>query len=411
MSEFLKLTSPEEALSKLLENLTSLTLTKEIIPTEDALGRVLAKDIYSPESLPSFQRSSVDGYAVIASDTYGATESLPGYLRVVGEVSMGRKSEIPVLPGQAMVIHTGGMLPDGSDAVVMLENTQIPKDGEVEILRSVAPLENVILAGEDLKTGDLILNVGIRIRPAEIGGLMALGLTEIPVFKIPRIGVISTGDEVVSPENNILPGQVRDANSYSLSALIKQAGGFPVQYGIIPDWKEALFETVKAALKNCDMVIVTAGSSASTRDYTAEVIQAQGLPGVLVHGINIRPGKPTIFGVCKNKPVIGLPGNPVSALVIARLFVVPAIEKISGLQIKTIYPRLRLVITSNVPSQAGREDWVPVQIKLEGKEYSATPIFFKSNLIFALIRADGLARIPPEVTGVQAGETVEVILI
>jgi molybdopterin molybdotransferase len=411
MAEFLTLIPPGEALCRMLDHLPASPLGTEQVPTKDALGRILAKDVFSPESLPGFQRSSVDGYAVKSADTYGVGNSMPGYFSVIGEVNMGSSPSFVIRTGQSALIHTGGMLPEGADAVVMLENTQTFRQDNVEIFRSVAPLENVILAGEDLKAGELILSVGTGIKPASIGGLMALGLIEIPVYLLPRVGIISTGDEVVNPEDEILPGQVRDSNSYSLSALIQQAGGIPVRYGIVPDWKEALNETVKTVLNDCDMVVITAGSSASARDYTAQIIHSQGLPGVLVHGVNIRPGKPTILGVCNNKPLIGLPGNPVSALVIARLFVVPVIEKIAGLRTRPFDLMLKMPISTNVASQSGREDWIPVHIVKDGDDYQAVPIYFKSNLIFSLVRADGLARIASDATGIQAGEIVEVAIL
>jgi molybdopterin molybdotransferase len=225
------------------------------------------------------------------------------------------------------------------------------------------------------------------------------------------VGILSSGDEVVPPETAIQPGQVRDINSYSLSALVEQAGGKAVRYGIIPDRLEALRDTASRALSECDMVVITAGSSASTRDLTSQAINQLGAPGVLVHGVNVRPGKPTILAVCQGKAVIGLPGNPVSALVIARLFVVPALHRLLGLQRNRPAPFVTARLGINLPSQAGREDWVPVRLFEETGEYVAEPIFGKSNLIFSLARADGLVRIHTNATGVTAGEMVEVYLL
>jgi molybdopterin molybdotransferase len=255
------------------------------------------------------------------------------------------------------------------------------------------------------------------MRPAEIGGLMALGIVEARVMRKPQVGLISTGDEVIPPDQTPRPGQVRDVNSFTLSALVEKAGGIAKRYGIISDQFEALVKAASKGLAECDLVIITAGSSASTRDITAQVIRSLGQPGVLVHGINTRPGKPTILGVCDGKAVIGLPGNPVSALVNGYLFVVPVIEKLLG-----ALPRpkatLSARLTVNLPSQAGREDWWPVRLifpplteKVQGEGILADPIFGKSNLIFTLAFADGLLRIPPDATGLSAGETVEVLLI
>jgi molybdopterin molybdotransferase len=255
------------------------------------------------------------------------------------------------------------------------------------------------------------------IRPAEIGGLLALGFTSVKVAKKIRVGLISTGDEVIDPSQSPRPGQVRDINSYTLGALVEKSGGVAKRYGIISDQLQALKDAAAQALSECDLVVITAGSSASTRDMTADVIRWLGEPGVLVHGINTRPGKPTILGVCNGKAVIGLPGNPVSALVNGYLFVVPVIEKLLGALPK---PKATVLakLTVNLPSQAGREDWIPVKLLRSERsaaqsksEYLAEPIFGKSNLIFTLAAADGLLRIHPDATGLSAGEVVEVLLI
>jgi molybdopterin molybdotransferase len=281
-------------------------------------------------------------------------------------------------------------------------------NSEIEIFKSIADGENVIRIGEDVAQNQLVIPKGTQIRPAEIGGLMALGITSIHVAKKPRVGLISTGDEVIDPSQTPRPGQVRDINSYTLGALVEKAGGVAVRYGIFSDQFQVLKEAAAQALSECDMVLITAGSSASTRDMTADVIRTLGEPGVLVHGINTRPGKPTILGVCSGKAVIGLPGNPVSALVNGYLFVVPVIEKSLGALPKP-KASVQAKLTVNLPSQAGREDWWPVAKPKD--EWQAEPIFGKSNLIFTLAAADGLLRIHPDATGLSAGEVVEVILI
>ncbi len=347
---------------------------------------------------------------VMPRDTFGASDSLPAYLAVIGESPMGGAPGFRLQAAQAGVIHTGGMLPDGADAVVMLEYTQAARPGEVEVLRPAAPGENVAQVGEDVQAGQVVLPGGARLRPAEIGGLMALGLIRVAVARRPRVGILSTGDEVIDPARSPQPGQVRDINSYSLSALVEEAGGQPLRYGILPDRREALESALRAALKECDLVVVTAGSSASTRDLTAQVIDGLGRPGVLVHGVNVRPGKPTILGACDGCPVIGLPGNPVSALVIARLFVVPLVERLLGLAAR---PRISVTarLAVNLPSQAGREDWVPVRLSESLGGWLAEPIFYKSNLIFTLAQAAGLLHIPPDVTGFEAGSAARVELL
>ncbi|MFC2053251.1 gephyrin-like molybdotransferase Glp [Chloroflexota bacterium] len=410
MPEFIKLLPPGEALLILMERI-SAAAGFEIIETTAALGRVTNTSVLAPHPLPSFSRSTVDGFALQANVTYGASDSLPAYLKLIGEVPMGAEAGITVNNSQCALIHTGGMLPHGGDAVVMVEHTQIARPGEVEILKSVAVGENIIAVGEDITAGDEVIPAGKELREAEIGGLMALGITRLSVTKRPVVGILSSGDEIILPQESPLPGQVRDVNSYSLQALVNKHGGIPALYGIIPDTADELREMAVQALKECDMVVITAGSSVSERDLTALVVNELGEPGVLVHGVNVRPGKPTILAVCDNKVVIGLPGNPVSALVIAKLFIIPVLEKLLRLTHKPPSPSISAKLSINLSSQTGREDWIPVQLRKMTDGYLAEPIFGKSNLIFILVRADGLIRIPPSATGLRAGENVEVTLM
>ena len=411
MPEFLSLLPPDEARALLLSRLSAPLPDSVMVEVASSLGRVCAEDVRAPHPLPEFPRSTVDGFAVRARDTFGASDSLPAYLSLIGEVPMGGAPTFEVGAGQCAILHTGGMLPAGADAVVMLEYTQPAREGELEIQRAVAAGENVIRVGEDVAAKTVILPRGRKMRPAEVGGLMALGILSLRVAKKPKVGLLSTGDEVVDPSQLPQPGQVRDINSYTLSALIERAGGEPLRYGVIGDQFAALETAARKALAECDAVLITAGSSASTRDMTAEVISRLGEPGVLVHGINTKPGKPTILGACEGKAVIGLPGNPVSALVNGYLFVSPVIERLLG---ETPRPQatVRARLTVNLPSQAGREDWWPVKwVSREAGIGEAEPIFGKSNLIFNLVHADGLLRIPPDATGLAAGEIVEVVLL
>jgi molybdopterin molybdotransferase len=325
MPEFLTLLPPDEARALILSHLPTPILDSETIDVPSALGRILAEDIVAPHPLPEFQRTAVDGYAVRANDTFGASDSLPAYFTLVGEVPMGDTPIFELSTGQCALIHTGGMLPANANAVVMLEYTQSARENEIEIFRAVAEGENVIGVGEDVTDGQIVQAKGSLIRPAEIGGMMALGIMRVNVVRKIIVGLISTGDEVVHPSQSPRPGQVRDVNSFTLAALIEKSGGIAKGYGIMPDQFEALRDATANALSECDLVLITAGSSASTRDMTAEVIRSLGEPGVLVHGINTRPGKPTILGVCNGQAVIGLPGNPVSALVNGYLFVVPVV--------------------------------------------------------------------------------------
>ena len=415
MAEFLKLVAPLEALKALMQALPDISAEEELVDVLSAVGRVTARDVRAPHALPSFSRSSMDGFAVRASDTYGASESIPGYLTIAGEVPMGAEPDFALQPGEAALIHTGGMLPRNADAVVMVEQTEQTRSGEISILKGVAPGENVIMMGEDVQEEQTVIRGGTRVRPAEVGGCMALGITQLQIAKKPRIGILSSGDEVIAPEREPAPGQVRNVNSYSLAALVSEAGGEPVLFGIVPDKLELMKERASKALSECQAVVITAGSSASARDMTAEVITSLGNPGVLAHGVNVRPGKPTILAVCNGKAVIGLPGNPVSALVIAGLFVTPVIKKLLGEKVDR--PRKACIarLTLNIPSQAGREDWIAVKLTASVEQndedaWLAEPIFSKSNLIFSLVAADGLIRIPPDATGLEAGEHVQVFL-
>jgi molybdopterin molybdotransferase len=410
MPEFLKLTPIKQALETLLSNV-EVSITYESVKTINALGRVTAKPIHSPIPLPQFPRSTVDGYAVRASDTFGASEGLPAYLHVVGEIHMGSSPSFDIHSGESGLIHTGGMLPNSCNAVVMIEYTQQVGEDMVEILRPAAVGENTIKVAEDVREGEEVIHGGVRIRPPEIGGLAALGLMELEVARKPLVGIISTGDEVVPPDHGLSPGQVRDINSYTLSALMVQAGGIPKCYGIIPDQAEQLYSVAARALNECDVVLITAGSSASARDLTAQVINRLGSPGVLVHGVAIKPGKPTILGVCNHKVVIGLPGNPVSAFVVAGFFVVPVVESLLGLSNVAVYPRLHARLSTNLPSEAGREDWVAGRLYSDQSGYMVDPIFSKSNLIFSLVRANCLIRVPLDANGLPGDTIVEVQLL
>lgn len=410
MPEFLKLTPPRDALNEFLADIPT-QIKVEIINTSSALGRVTAAPIVAPHPLPTFPRSTVDGYAVLAEDTYGTSESLPAYLKISGEIIMGAQPSFSLTRGQCAIIHTGGMLPTGANAAIMMENTQQIKNSDIEVLRPVAIGENIIKIGEDVAEGQIVIPPGTLVRPAEIGGMMALGITRFKASIPPMVGIISTGDEVILPDMDLQIGQVRDVNTYTLSALITQAGGKPFAYGIIPDEQDLLLDTANKALAECDIVVIVAGSSASARDLTANIISSLGRPGILVHGVNLRPGKPTILGVCNGKPVLGLPGNPVSALVTAQIFLVPVIETFLGMDLNHPKTTISARLTLNVASQAGREDWVPVRLITGTSGYLAEPIFGKSNLIFTLARATGLIRIPPDATGLAADDVVEVILL
>ncbi len=339
----------------------------------------------------------------------GASSSLPAFLAVTGEVPMGQASDVAVGMGEAALVHTGGMIPEGADAVVMVENTQRVDVVSIEVLRPVAEGENVIQVGEDIRSGDTVLERGAQLRPQDIGGLMALGIVELEVALPPRVGILSTGDEVVPPDRATGPGQVRDINSYALASLVTRAGGEPVSYGIIGDDRASLGAGVAKAFAECDIVVLSAGSSVSYRDLSVEVIAALGEPGVLAHGLSVRPGKPTILAVCDGIPVFGLPGNPVSAMVIFDLVVTPTIRAALGADAPP-QRQVQARLARNVASVTGREDYVQVRLEERDGEFWAVPVFGKSNLIYTLVHADGTVRISLDSNGVREGEWVTVRL-
>jgi molybdopterin molybdotransferase len=409
MPEFLTVLPPDEALAKLFAHLPAKPQI-ETIATADALNRISAEEIFAPGPLPAFPRSTMDGYAVRAQDTFGASQSLPAYLTVVGEAPMGRAPAFEIKPTQAAVIHTGGMLPSGADAVVQIEVTQKSHENEIEVLKAVAPGENVLRAGDDVSAGQSLFPAGHRLRPQDLGGLAGLGVTRVAVRRRPRIALLATGDEVVNPESEAGPGQIRDVNSYAVSGQIERAGGIPIRRGIAPDDFTALKSVAEAALAEADALVLSAGSSVSVRDMTADVINELGRPGVLVHGVAVKPGKPAILAVADGKPVFGLPGNPASAMVIADLFVAPTVHRLQGGIGELPRQIIRARISHNVPSQAGRVDYTPARLVKRGGEQWAEPVFGKSNQIFTLVFADGMIVTPRDSNGLSEGEIVEVRL-
>jgi molybdopterin molybdotransferase len=409
MPEFFNVFAPDVALRTLLDRL-QVCVDAETVPTHRALGRVTAEAVFASEHLPAFPRSTMDGYAVRARDTFGASESLPAYLEVVGEVQMGQAPDITLATGQAAVAYTGGMLAHSADAVVMVENTQQVDATSIEVLRPVAPGENVIQVGEDVRLGEVIVPAGCLCRPQDIGGLLALGITQVKVRCRPRVAIVSTGDEIVSPDTTPAPGQIRDINTYTIAALVEQAGGVPVSLGVVKDDYEAQRQMAVEGLSQADMLIFSAGSSVSSRDMTVQVLHSLGPPGVLVHGIAHRPGKPTIMALIEDKPAFGLPGNPVSAMIVFRLLVRPTLYALTGCTQVPQPKTLRARLTKNIPSVTGREDHVQVRLSYADGALHAEPVFGKSNLIYTLIRADGVVVVPLDQGGLYAGAEVPVQL-
>ena len=405
MPEFFNVRSPSRAFDDLRPHISAITEC-EIMPTASALSRVIASEIRSPEDLPSFPKSTMDGFSVRARDTFGASESLPALLEVVADIPTGTSPDMALNIGEAAIAYTGGMLADNADAVVMIERTQPADESSIEVLRPVAPGENVVQVGEDVRTGDVLFNPGHTIRPQDIGGLLALGITEIPVLRKPRVAIVSTGDELVSPEVQPPPGNIRDINTYTIAARVAQCGAEPVVIGLAPDEYEPQLQAAQDGIHSADALVFSAGSSLSTRDMTADVFDQLGDPGVLLHGISIKPGKPTIVAVADGKPLFGLPGNPVSALVVFDLLVAPAIHLLSGASSPLPTNTVNATLTADIPSESGREDYVPVTLSNSNETLYATPVFGKSNLIHTLVNSDGLVQVPADSGGLYAGEEV-----
>jgi molybdopterin molybdotransferase len=408
-------------------------LPHETISTIQARNRVIARDVTSPLPMPEFRRSTVDGYAVKAAST-------PGVLRVVGEVRMGELASVRLSTGQAALVHTGGNLPEGADAVVMLEETQpitsdeprktqddsrlpstVLHQWKVQTSKKLVSGENVIQQGEDVKAGEVVVHAGSLLREQEIGGLLALGITQIEVVRQPRVALIASGDELVPADSPTQPGQVRNINAPMLAALVQRSGGIPIDFGILPDVRLLFEKAAERALQDADVVIFMAGSSVGERDFVPDVVNAMGKPGILAHGILFRPGKPTLFAVCDGKPVFGLPGNPISALVTGTLFAAPTLWRVQG-AINPPQPNVvRAVLSEDIQSPRSLEHWAPVALTpppsgggvgvgVGGGGRHAHPISTKSNLIFGLVRASGMVCAPIGVDKVSAGAEVDVRL-
>lgn len=420
MTEFLKLNSPEEFWKTLQEKAVITPREKERIPFTEGLNRVLAQEVRAPLSLPPFDRSTVDGFAVRSRDTAGASESLPLYLTVKGEVLMGESTGLKLGPGEAVRISTGGMVPAGADAVLMVENTEYLDERTIEFTSSVAAGENVVRKGEDISEGELLLEKGHLIRPQDIGALAGLGITEIEVFARPEVAVISTGDELVPPAAQPGPGEIRDINTYAIGAVLEDLGCRVRLVGIVEDSFNRLRKAIKDNL-DCDLILISGGSSVGVKDMTVDLLNSLGEPGVLLHGVSVKPGKPTILAVINRLPVIGLPGHPASAWTITSVLVKPLVLSLRGEKALTkdyktaIFPGLEAILNRNLVSDKGREEYVPVRVKVEeesaeGFRYIAEPVTGKSSLITTLVQADGFIRIDTYQEGVSKGEKVIVYL-
>jgi len=401
MSRFLNVISVAEAVV-VAERIAPAGRT-ETVPVEQSAGRVLASDVVADTDIPGFDRSVVDGYAVRSADTAGASDSIPALIQCVGRVVMGKHdTNLSLGNTECTYIPTGGVLPDRADAAVMVEYTE--EAGETILIKKpVSHGENVLLRDEDFKKGETVFRPGRRLTPQDAGVLAACGRATVMVARKPVVGIISTGNELVPAILVPGPGQVRDANAPMLAAWLSEYGCEPRLYGIVRDEREA-FETVIArALPECDIILLSGGSSKDDRDMTAAVIAGKGT--VLVHGIAIAPGKPTIIGKIEEKPVFGLPGHPASAFVVLIAIVRPLLDRMLGLELPLLRT-VKVTLAENIPSQRGREEYVRVRVE----NGVAVPLFGKSGLLNTLVKSDGLIRIPAGYEGLEKGTGVEVIL-
>lgn len=409
--DFFQCMSLDKAQHVIAEALAEITVHSETVHLSNALGRVLAEDVMAKEDLPSFSRSTVDGFAVRSADTFGASESSPALFTIVGEVMMGKEARIELQPGQAAVIPTGGMLPAGADAVVMLEYTEKYDVSAVMVLKMVAPGDNLVAKGDDIRTGVMIAAQGQKLAPQHIGALAACGFAHILVNKRVEVAILSTGDELVDIHEPLESGQIRDVNSYALSAMLSEIGCVVKPMGIVKDSFEKFYDALAAAVSTCQLVVISGGSSVGARDYTDKAINALGAPGVLIHGMAVKPGKPTIFGMAGHVPVFGLPGHPVAAMTVCQQLVKVAVRSLMGQKQRTDEFVIPAYLSRNVPSVPGRDDFINVRLSKQDGQYTAIPILGKSGLISTMSEADGTIHIPADKSGLYQGVLVEVRLI
>ncbi|MBI4510108.1 MAG: molybdopterin molybdotransferase MoeA [Deltaproteobacteria bacterium] len=406
MGEFLNLKSVAQA-REILREFEPVDV--ETVNLQEADGRVCATDIRAREDMPSSARAAMDGYAVRAKDTFGASDAVPSFLRVRGSVPMGDVFPDSVGAGEAVGISTGGVVPLGADAVVMVEYTSEGEGDELEIHKGVAPGENVIRPAEDIRKEDVVIPAGRRLRPQDVGALAAFGIPQLTVYRRPRVAILSTGNEIVAPTETPRPGQVRDVNQYALAAQAKKDGACVLLGGVARDDAAEIAARCAGLLEQSDMLILSGGSSVGVRDLTASVLEGLGAE-ILFHGISVRPGKPTILSRVGKKPVLGMPGVPVSALVIYDMFVRPLTWRMGGERDREEWPaRVKARMTRRVPSVAGREDYLRVRLISRNGETWAEPIMGGSAIISTMLKANGYVVIPSHAEGVAEGEDVEVL--
>lgn len=378
----------------------------ETVTILESFGRVLAEDICAREYVPDFNRSTVDGYAVKASDTFGCSDSMPALLEQCGQVLMGEAARVDVTAGSCVAVPTGGEVPDGADSVVMIEYTENYGDGTIGILKAAAPGMNMIYRGDDVKPGKIVLPKGKLVETQDVGALAAMGIVQVPVKKKIRVGIISTGDELIPADKVPEKGQIRDVNTSLLAAAVREAGGEPVTFGIIRDEFDLLDAAVSQAVESCDMVLISGGSSVGAKDATCQVIEKNG--SLLFHGIAMKPGKPTILGRVGQKAIWGLPGHPVAAMFVMKLYVLPLLDVMSGCS-RTAYP-VTAILEESVGANHGRAQYMGAILRKENGKFLARPVRSKSGLITSLTGSAGYFEIERDCEGLSAGAEILVYI-
>ena len=398
-----------EALSK-LKAYVSFKPEIEEVSLEEAYGRILAEDIISKIDVPNFDKSAMDGYAVIAEDTYEASIFNPILLKIIGKNPIGEEPKVYLNHGEAVEVSTGSPLPKNANAVILLEWTKKVSEDLIEVYHSVHPWENVTRIGDDLRKGEVVLKKGVKLLPQDIGVLKVLGLEKIKVFKKPKVALISTGDELVESIKDLKPFKVIDVNKPILTGMIIESGGEPLDLGLAKDDFNEIKMKIKEGLEKADMIVLTGGTSVGEKDLVPEAINSLGFPGVISHGIAIRPGGATCLGVLNGKPVFGLSGYPVAAIIGFKLFVKPLIQIFLGSS-QDLMVKLRVKAARRIPSPPGVKSFVRVIIKKFGKNYLAEPISTSgSGILSSIVKANGIIEIPEESEGIEEGEEVEAYL-
>lgn len=407
--KFFNVVSREEGRSLLEERFKDYQFPKEKVHILESLGRNIGENIYSNINVPEFNRSTVDGYAIRSIDSHGATDSIPSVLNILGEIEMGRESNYTINPGETVYIPTGGMVPENADGIVMIENTEKLDKDTLLIYDPVSQGENIIYKGDDIKNGDIAIKKDSKITPEIIGVLAALGIEYINVYKKPRFYIISTGDEIIDIDEELSLGKVRDINAYALHGLIERLGGQVVGRSIIRDDYKALRDEVDKALDISDIILMSGGSSVGERDYTHKVIDSFEGEGVFVHGVAIKPGKPTILGEGRGKLMVGLPGHPVSSIIVFKSFIEWFIN--NRFSMKKIKPSVEAIMDFNFPSSSGRTTYQMVKLEEREGRYHALPSFGKSGMISLLAESQGYVILETKEEGIYKGEKRKVYLL